>query len=114
MEMVGTGIKRIKDFCKNNGNRVKFDFDTSSFFIIISKKQKAKIMGKSSEESSEKSSEKIIKTIKNNPDISAGEIANIIGISQRAIEKNIAKLKRRNLLKRIGPDKGGHWKVIEK
>jgi len=85
--------------------------DNQGFRIIFRKKKSSE---KSSEKSVEKSSEKIIKTIRNNPDISAGEIANIIGISQRAIEKNIAKLKRRNLLKRIGPDKGGHWKVIEK
>jgi len=100
MEMVGTGIKRIKDFCKNNGNRVKFDFDTSSFFIIISKKQKAKIMGKSSEESSEKSSEKILGIIKNKPKISAQEIASIITISPRAVEKNIAKLKQKGLFRK--------------
>ena len=96
MEMVGTGIKRIKDFCKNNGNRVKFDFDAFSFFIIISKKQKAKTMRKSSE----KSSEKILGIIKNKPKISAQEIASIITISPRAVEKNIAKLKQKGLFRK--------------
>ncbi|MCK4667945.1 winged helix-turn-helix transcriptional regulator, partial [Candidatus Dependentiae bacterium] len=57
---------------------------------------------------------KIIEVIKENPHISARELSKIIGISQRKIESNIAKLKSKKLLKRIGPAKGGHWEVIEK
>ena len=41
------------------------------------------------------------------------EIANQLNKTTRAIEMAIAKLKRQNKLKRIDPDKGGHWEVIE-
>ncbi|OGF23391.1 hypothetical protein A2Y83_02415 [Candidatus Falkowbacteria bacterium RBG_13_39_14] len=58
------------------------------------------------EKSSEKSSEKILRLIKDNSEISAEERADVIGISSRAIEKNIAKLKQKGIIKRIGPDKG--------
>jgi len=64
-----------------------------------------------SKELEQKSSEKILEIIKNKPEISAQEIANIIIISPRAVEKNIAKLKQKGLLKRIGPAKGGYWEV---
>ena len=47
----------------------------------------------------------------NNPTISAKELSRIIGISQRKIEENIKKLKKKEIIKRIGPDKGGYWKV---
>ncbi len=40
------------------------------------------------------------------------EIAQIIGLSNRAVEMQIAKLKTSNQIERIGPDKGGHWKVL--
>jgi ATP-dependent DNA helicase RecG len=60
---------------------------------------------------SEKSSEKIISAIKKNPNISAQEIAKMLGISSRAVEKNLSKLKEKGVIKRIGPDKGGHWDV---
>ena len=30
-------------------------------------------------------------------------------ISENNIKENLAKLKKKGLLKRIGPDKGGHW-----
>ena len=49
-----------------------------------------------------------------NPNISARDLSDIIGISQRKIEENISKLKQKGILKRIGPAKGGYWEVIEK
>lgn len=64
---------------------------------------------KKGEGSSEKSSEKIIDIIKNNQTISAREIADVIGISQRAVEKNLAILKKKKIIKRIGGAKGGYW-----
>lgn len=60
------------------------------------------------------SSEKILGVILMDKKISAQEIAKNIGISSRAVEKQIAKLKKYGILKRIGPDKGGHWEIITK
>jgi len=68
----------------------------------------------SREKTSEKTSEKIILLIKENPAISANEIAEKMGLSSRAIEMQIAKLKKDNIIKRIGPDKGGMWEVAKK
>ena len=48
-----------------------------------------------------------------NPQISAKELADAIGISSRAVEKHLSKLKEKGILKRIGPAKGGYWKVVE-
>ncbi len=41
------------------------------------------------------------------------ELSEQIGITTRAIEKNIRKLQDEGILKRIGPDKGGHWEVLD-
>ena len=49
-----------------------------------------------------------------NPNVSARDLSDIIGISQRKIEENISKLKKKGILRRIGPAKGGYWKVIKK
>ena len=37
------------------------------------------------------------------------ELAKIVGISQKGVEWQIAKLKKEDRIKRIGSDKGGHW-----
>lgn len=57
------------------------------------------------------SQKKILELAKQNPRISKAELANKIGISTTAIDKNIETLKQKGLIKRIGPDKGGHWEI---
>ncbi|MCK5545466.1 MAG: winged helix-turn-helix transcriptional regulator, partial [Desulfobulbaceae bacterium] len=60
----------------------------------------------------EKSSEKILLLLRAEPELAAREIAQRIGISPRAVEKQIAKLRQEGRLRRIGPAKGGHWEVL--
>ncbi len=67
--------------------------------------------GKSSE-TKQKSSETILDLIRQNPSISAAEIAMCIGISSRGVEKQIEKLRKVGILKRVGPDFGGYWQII--
>ena len=55
----------------------------------------------------------MLELIAENPRISKREMAEKIGISTTAIDKNINALKTRGLLTRIGSDKGGHWKVVD-
>ena len=33
-------------------------------------------------------------------------------IRTTVIDKNLTKLKERSILRRVGPDKGGHWEVV--
>ena len=65
------------------------------------------------EKSSEKSSEKILRHLRQTPNLSAKALAEELGISSRAVEKQINLLKKDAKLVRIGPAKGGHWEVIE-
>ena len=51
--------------------------------------------------------------MKNNPHISHRELSDKLGINQSAIQKHISKLKKIGILRRVGPDKGGHWEIIE-
>jgi ATP-dependent DNA helicase RecG len=55
------------------------------------------------------SSEKIVELIFENQYISAIEMGEIIGITERAVEKQLARLKEKEIIERIGPDKGGYW-----
>jgi len=55
----------------------------------------------------------IIEHIKMNSKISASKLSEAIGISKRKIEENLAKLKAKNMLKRIGGTRG-HWEIQDK
>lgn len=61
----------------------------------------------------EKSSEKILRMMAEQPTITTALIAKKTGLSTRAIDKQIAKLKVIGRLRRIGADRGGHWEVIK-
>ena len=71
----------------------------------------AEIDTASSEKNSDKSSEKILQLLAKTPTLSAKQLAQQLGLSSRAIEKNIAQLKADGRLKRIGAAKGGYWQV---
>ena len=58
-----------------------------------------------------KSSQKIINLIRENNKITIKEISNIIDISERAVKKHIYYLKEKNEIRRVGSNRGGHWKI---
>ena len=60
-----------------------------------------------------KTSVKILETIKSNDQITISELAEIIGVTTRSIERNIQNLQQEGKLVRIGPDKGGHWEITK-
>ena len=61
-----------------------------------------------------KSSVKIIEMMKENPEITMPMIAESLRLTTRAVEKNVARLQAEGIVKRVGPDKGGHWEVRDK
>ena len=68
---------------------------------------------KGSLKGSQKSSQKILEAILANNAIATMQLAELIGISQRAIAKHMATLQSSGRVRRVGPDKGGHWEVID-
>jgi ATP-dependent DNA helicase RecG len=55
----------------------------------------------------------IISAIFENPYITQTELAKTLGISVVHVNKNMKKLQEQGIIRRVGPDKGGHWEVIE-
>lgn len=139
IEKVGTGINRIRDAVKKVGLKEPV-FESDSFFrtvfyfpeplpvydkLTISKSTKKewsekvvskggmkKWYGKSGMEITNRQMQ-VLDVIKKSPMISIKDMANNLKINVSAVQKHVEKLKLKGLLKRVGPDKGGHWKVIE-
>lgn len=61
----------------------------------------------------EKSSEIILELLKENSKLSAKKLSEKIGITSRAVEKQLASLVEKGFIKREGSPKGGRWEVIE-
>jgi len=56
--------------------------------------------------------EKILSLLQIHPEYSAKKLSDEIGITEKAIEKQLAKLKAEGRVRRDGPDKGGKWILV--
>ena len=73
----------------------------------------AKTSEKVSVKASEKTSDKILGLIGENPLITIADLALLIGVTGRSIERNLKKLQAEQRLSRNGSAKGGCWEVIK-
>ena len=61
----------------------------------------------------QKSSEIILELLKENPKLSAKKLSKQIGITSRAVEKQLASLVEKGFIKHEGSPKGGHWEILK-
>jgi len=114
VEQLGSGVPRIlKSYSKEiftfSNSFIRTTLPISESVCVEDLKTTRQ---ESSVKGSVKSSVKIIDLINQNKNITIPEMAKSIGISTRATEKQIAKLKEQGKIRRIGADKGGHWKAL--
>ena len=60
-----------------------------------------------------KSAVKILKLLQKNPELTLSQVAAVIGRSRRAVELASSKLAEAGQLRYVGPQRGGHWEVLE-
>jgi ATP-dependent DNA helicase RecG len=122
IERYGSGIGRIVDDFKAYGLAApEFKEVGESFIVTVSKTRRPgfhpntiqKGLAERLVERLAESQKKILTLMQANPNISKKDLAAAVGISTTAIDKNISALKAKGLLIRIGPDKGGHWSLLE-
>lgn len=88
-------------------NKREPEFEFGQFFTVILYRKNG------SEMSSEMSSEIILELMKENPRISARLLGEKIGITQRAVEKAIKKLRDNGKIVRIGSPVSGYWEILK-
>ena len=55
--------------------------------------------------------QKILEMIAENGNVTAKQMSDAIGISQRQVERLLASLKKKQIIVREGADKNGYWKL---
>ena len=121
IEKFGTGFTDLVDGCRSVGlSDPVVDDEHSGFVLTIWRKRTNLEAGitnressqKSSQKGSQKSSQKILSILSSEPFLSTRELAERLMISRRAVAKHIAALQMSGELRRVGPDRGGHWEVM--
>ena len=114
VEKYGSGIGRIVQGFKEYGlPEPKFQEISDGFMVTVyaaSVGQTAQDV--TTQKSSVKSSVKILEAIQQNNSVTAVELSKQLGLTLRAVEKQLAKLKQQGTLRRIGPAKGGQWEIV--
>ncbi len=115
IEKWASGIKRIHDECVAAGVRVEFRRAKTGFVVSFyrPKWEEGEGLEKGRVKSRVKSRVKVLGLIKENSAVTIPEIAQTLGLSIKGVEKIIRTLKQEDRLRRIGPDKGGHWALSE-
>ncbi len=119
IESWGRGIDKIRTACRENGSQFPvFHADLTSMTVEFSGVVPGDItptdqpgLADGLVDGLVDSQRTIIGLVRQNPDISKREMAELIGISTTAIDKNIVALKKLGLLARVGSAKSGHWEV---
>jgi ATP-dependent DNA helicase RecG len=121
IEKYGSGIKRvINAFVEMNLPKPDFIPLPSGFKVVVYAQpdlettEATEKVAEATEKTTEKITENqqlIINSIMQNPHVTSEELADIVNIRDDSIRKNLAKLKSRGFIERVGPDKGGYWKI---
>jgi ATP-dependent DNA helicase RecG len=129
IEAWGRGIQRILGACREartpeprievDGRDVWVEFPFSAAYLeqIAGGREEGGTTQKTTQETREKTRkktrEKVLAIIAELPTITTAELAERIGITAKGIEWQLGKLKADGRVRRVGPDKGGHWEIIE-
>jgi len=125
IEGFGTGLKRITDACDTAGVKVEFKMLKLGFSVVFYRPDISITDGSIDNGIRENigddsittnitindTQKKIMIQMQANPKITAKQLAEIIGISQRNVQAHIKILRERSAIKREGTTYGGSWIV---
>jgi len=111
----------INDACNRNNNSCNLGF-SDTFWVTIGSNFTT-IPGNFTEDFTEDFTDnftenesrlnKILMCISNNKRVTTTELANVFNVSKRTILSDMALLKDKSIIRRIGLAKGGHWEIIK-
>lgn len=116
-EDVGSGTNKIIQWCKEWGLPEPTYEEAGASFVTVFHNPKQeqgvlKTIQKTTQKTIQKTGQKIVEEIRKNPQITRKELAEIIGLTDVGIKYHLSNMQKKNLLRRIGPDKGGYWEIL--
>ena len=110
-------LKSICAFANAQGGKLLIGINNKGLTVLFKKENKSfeelSAIGLQDVEKLSRSEKLIFEQIKINSKITAKELSELIGINTRNVQKNIQQLKNKKFIERIGPDKGGFWKICK-
>ena len=105
IENWGSGVKRIMEACQKRGVAAP-TWAVNGDFVVVTFKRPAKGVPQGNE-----LDDWIEKQIRNNPQISTDDLAELSNRSSKTIKRNLAKMPH---IHYVGSGYSGHWEVLDK
>ena len=115
-EELGSGVLNVNKYLPfyAKGSKARFvEGDPFVTIIPIPTETAEKAETNGPEKTREKTREKILTLLRERPSLTTAELAVTLGITDKGVAWQLNRLCKDASLRRIGPDKGGRWKVIE-
>ena len=109
IEKYGSGIKRVLESIRSYGLKDPSFEEIQDGFLVTFFKTTQKSTQKTTQKKSTK--DQILDILRENPKLTRGEMAQLLGKSQNTIKDNLAALKSEHRVERIGSDRDGYWRV---
>lgn len=101
VERIGSGISRMEDLMIR-ANLPKPAYSIEGMFTVTFQRPV---------KTSEKTSEKILRIIEKEPEITIRELSERLKKTTRSVEMQLRKLSMESKILRVGPAKGGYWRI---
>ena len=112
VETYGSGFRRVYDECKINDVRTEYVLSREGFSFIFIRNGVNGVVNAVANKEMSKDEQLVLRLLKENPNLTASKIAELINKNSRTIQRITNELKNKNLIERIGGTRG-YWKVID-
>jgi ATP-dependent DNA helicase RecG len=121
IESFGTGLRRITEACEKAGVKIEFQMLKLGFAVVFyrpdenfltTEKISDDVRNVVRNVALKKPEQAAIKAIAENPAITAEQLAAALSKSERTAQRYLDNLQKKNLIRRVGSTKGGHWEII--
>lgn len=113
VEAFGSGLRKIYSLCEADGVKIFYENHENDFMIGFTRRD-ANLDNDDKPKNNKSLDEreiKIMESIKENPYITNDELGKRFNVTSRTIARSISNLKNKDLIRRVGPTKGGYWKI---
>ena len=130
MERRGSGFKKIVEdyhaYSVSEKQAPQFRSDNHDFFIILSnlnygqdgmeyiEKTTPETTPETTQKTTQKASDLILSLISKNGTLTRKQLADKTRLTEDGVKWNLNQLRKTGIIRRVGPNKGGHWEIIEK
>lgn len=115
IEQFGSGFKRIDSLCKDMKIRYSYENDPEGFKIIIYRNNELSVpVNVPVNITLNKMEQEVLNLLSAFPNYTREQMADATSKSIKTIQRTLKSLTQKGLIERVGSDKTGYWKLIEK